>query len=176
MLKSKFTPSISLLTLLLLLVFIGLAVNTSKVSAVNSQASPSIGSVQFLTGANQGDPLEIALAYIHDHRAELRLEEKDLAEMVVSDHYVSQHNGTTHIYLRQRYQGIDVYNALININIAADGSVINVGNRFVAGLADAVQGTKATLDAAAAVTTVATYYNLTLKEELVAQENVAGAA
>ena len=49
MLKSKFTPSISLLTLLLLLVFIGLAVNTSKVSAVNSQASPSIGSVQFLT-------------------------------------------------------------------------------------------------------------------------------
>ena len=176
MLKSKFTPSISLLTLLLLLVFIGLAVNTSKVSAVNSQASPSIGSVQFLTGANQGDPLEIALAYIHDHRAELRLEEKDLAEMVVSDHYVSQHNGTTHIYLRQQYQGIDVYNALININIAADGSVINVGNRFVAGLADAVQGTKATLDAAAAVTTVATYYNLTLKEELVAQENVAGAA
>ena len=174
--KSKFHTATSLLTLLLLLFLMSLAISTPQVSAVNSQSNPSIGSVQFLTGANQGAPLEIALAYIHEHYADLRLQEKDVAEMVVSDQYVSQHNGTTHIYLRQQYQGIDVYNALININIAADGSVINVGNRFVGGLANRVQGTKAVLTAAAAVTTVATYHNLPLKEELVVQESLAGAA
>jgi subtilisin-like proprotein convertase family protein len=129
-----------------------------------------------LTGPNTGRALDIALAYIREHRAELRLEESDLAEFVVTDQYVSEHNGTTHIYLKQQYKGIDVYNAYININIAADGSVINVGTRFVAGLAKAVIETKETLSAAAAVTAVANHYNLSLQESLVVEEQIDGAA
>ncbi len=174
--KSKFSSGIKLLGLLLLLFFLSLLLSTPQVSAVNSQPVQAIGAVTFLTGPNAGQPLDIALAYIREHRTELRLEESDLAEFVVTDQYVSKHNGTTHIYLKQQYQGIDVHNAYINVNIAADGSVINVGTRFVAGLAKAVTETKATLTAAAAVTTVATHYGLTLKEELVVQESLAGAA
>lgn len=174
MFKSKFRSSISLISLLLLVFLISLAMNTPKVSAVNSQADPSVGSVSFLTGPNAGSAMEIALAYIRENAAALRLQDSDLAEMVVTDEYVSAHNGTTHIYLKQQYQGIDVYNAYININISSDGRVINVGNRFVPGLVNAIQGTKATLDAAAAVATVASYYDIALKEELVVQESLAG--
>lgn len=172
--KSKFAFAINLLGLLLLLFVVTLFFGTPQVKAVDTPPNPAIGSVNFLTGPNKGDPLEIALNYIRENWAALRLQEKDLAEMVITDHYVSEHNGTTHIYLRQQYKGIDVYNALININIAADGSVINVGTRFVPGLADAVKSTEALLSAAAAVTIAADYYQLSLTEPLVAEELIGG--
>ena len=62
--------------------------------------------------------------------------------VVVSDTVVSTHNGVTHVYLQQQHKGIGVYNGLINVNVARDGSVISAGNRFVSNLAAATAGTK----------------------------------
>src|SRR4051794_3755968 len=65
----------------------------------------------FLTGPSQGDALDIALAYIRSRSADLGLTVDDLTDVVVTDRYVSRHNGVTHIYLRQRLDGIEVFDA-----------------------------------------------------------------
>jgi extracellular elastinolytic metalloproteinase len=91
-----------------------------------------------LTGPNAGAALEIALRYIGQNRQQLGLLPTDLQDMVVSSQHTSAHNGVTHIYLAQRYRGIEVYGSQININIAANGSVLSMGNSFMPHLAQAV--------------------------------------
>ena len=96
------------------------------------------GSVEFLTGPNPGDPADIALAYVHRHKPDLGLTESDLAGIVATDQYTDEDTGTSHLYFQQQYQGIGVYNGILNVNVARDGNVINVGNCFVSNLAAVV--------------------------------------
>ncbi len=91
--------------------------------------------ISFLTGPQEGEPMEIALAYLEQNHEQLGLTAGDFQEMVVTDNYLTRHNSTTHIYFRQVHDGIEVRNGAININIAADGSIINLGNGFVSDLA-----------------------------------------
>jgi uncharacterized repeat protein (TIGR01451 family) len=129
----------------------------------------------FLTGANEGAPLDIALNYIQENAADLELTAADVTDMVVTDMYQSQHNGVTHIYLQQQLNGIPVYNAVININIAADGSVINLGSRFVSDAANSVAGNEANVSASEAVEAVAAELGLSLTAAPQVIEVVGGA-
>ncbi len=85
----------------------------------------------------------VAFDYLEANRIALGLSAGDLADVVVNDQYVSRHTGTTHIYLLQRFGGIEVRNAILNMSIAPDGTVIHVGQRFVAGLAWKASGSPA---------------------------------
>lgn len=120
------------------------------------------GQVRFVTGPNEGDALDIALDYIRRNRRTLRLTGADINDMLVTDHYVSTHNGVTHIYLRQRYDGIEVFGADININVAPDGSIINMGNSFVPNLPAAVNAQNPGRAATQAVESAARHLGLTL--------------
>ncbi|KAI4866012.1 Fungalysin metallopeptidase-domain-containing protein [Hypoxylon rubiginosum] len=51
---------------------------------------------------------------------------------LVDDHYVSN-NGLAHVNFKQTAHGLDIDNADINVNIAADGSVFSYGNSFFTG-------------------------------------------
>ena len=82
----------------------------------------------------------IAFDYLEDNRGALGLGAGDLADIVVNDQYVSQHNGVTHVFLLQRYEGVEVKNAITNLAIGADGTVIHVGQRFVSNLVHKVSG------------------------------------
>ncbi len=124
------------------------------------------GPIRFLTGPQTGDAYDLALAYFTEHRAELGLAAADLDDMVVSDNYVTRHNGTTHIYLKQRFEGIEVFNGLVNINVARDGSIINLGNSFVANLADKVNARSPILNDREAIQRAAQHYGLTATSEL----------
>jgi extracellular elastinolytic metalloproteinase len=93
------------------------------------------GEPAFLTGPSAGQPLEIALEYLKQNLVGYGLELADIADMVTAKLYVSRHTGTTHIHLRQRHGGIEVYGATINANVAKDGSLVNLGSSFVGGLA-----------------------------------------
>ena len=97
------------------------------------------------------DPVQIALTYLTDHAGDFGLTPADFAHYRVSDSYVSQHNGTTHVYLRQLHQGLDVLHADINVSITSDGDVLAAGSSFVTGLNQAL----APLDSSSAVATVA---------------------
>ena len=93
------------------------------------------GQTDYLTQAQPGDPLSLSLALLDSRRAELGLSQQDLAERSVSDQFVSRHNGVTHIYLQQRFAGLDVNGASISINVSAEGRIINLKSSFVPELA-----------------------------------------
>ena len=133
------------------------------------------GAIQFLSGPNAGDPLDIALAFIQANREALGLSETDLADLKVTDMYQTKDTGVTHIYLRQRHNGIEVATANININIAADGSVINLNSRFVSNLTENVNGATPTLTAVAAAAAAARHLKLNITQPLVVEESLGGA-
>ena len=58
----------------------------------------------------------------------------DLQDVLISDEYESRHNGITHLYLKQRYQGKEVIGALTNFNIK-EGKLRSSGGLFVKDLA-----------------------------------------
>ena len=145
--------------------------NSSSDSLSNYDAS---GKFHYLSGANDGVALDIALNFIRSHSQELGVADADLADLVVTDQYSSQHNGVTHIYLQQQYEGIRVQNGRININIAPDGSVINIGNRLVANLAQNVNTTSPVISAETAVQAAAQQLDLTLAEALVIEQAIGG--
>jgi uncharacterized repeat protein (TIGR01451 family) len=120
---------------------------TGVAPATPAQSTPD----GFLTGPTTGDPLDIALAYLRAHAADFGLLPDDLNDVVVKDRYVSKHNGVTHIYLRQRLGGLEVFNGDINVNITRDGRIINIGTNFVHNLQQAANTTTPTLTAADAV-------------------------
>lgn len=130
----------------------------------------------FLTGPNAGDPLDIALAYIHQNQQQLGLTDADLADIVVKDRYVSRHNGVTHLYLRQRLEGIELFNGDININIDREGRVINLGNRFISDLSRSATTRTPALSAMEAVQRAAGHLRLAVTEPLVLRQNLGGPA
>lgn len=89
-------------------------------------------STALLTHPMAGDPLQIALNYLHDHSAELALSPPELADAIVTSRYTDDPDGTTYIYLRQTHDGLEVMNADLSIGISGRGEVIYVASSFVA--------------------------------------------
>lgn len=86
-------------------------------------------------------PDSAAVEAARDHLAR-ELGDEDVASAVVTDEYVSQHNGVTHVYLRQRAGGLEVLGADATVNVR-DGAVLHTDHRMIDGLADAVSGARA---------------------------------
>ena len=89
----------------------------------------------FLTEPAQGEPLQIADRFLRDNLTVLGLDASDLDDYEVTDSVFSAVSGVTHIYLRQRHQGLPVYNAQLQIHVARDGRISGVNNAFVPGVA-----------------------------------------
>jgi Zn-dependent metalloprotease len=130
----------------------------------------------FLTGPNEGDALTIALDFIGANRETLQMSEAEVANLVVSDMYDSQTSGITHIYLVQTHNGIEVYNSVINVNIAVDGSIINVGHRAVPNLTSSIQNDGLQLTAVEALVNAADHLRLDLNQTPVVEQVIGGAA
>ncbi|MBW1785351.1 MAG: M36 family metallopeptidase, partial [Deltaproteobacteria bacterium] len=109
------------------------------------------GSIEFLTGPNKGNGKDIALAYIGQNANALGLSQDASEELIVSDEVPDAHTGAVHIYLQQRISGIDVFNGVMNVSVAGDGSVMCVGNRLAKGSDKAAKTRAATLSPAQAV-------------------------
>lgn len=84
-----------------------------------------------------------ALQHMKAARQQLGLTGADINEVAIGSSVLSRHNGVTHVYLQQRHAGIDVWNAVLNVNVAANGKVISTGNRFVANIAALAGGQSA---------------------------------
>lgn len=114
----------------------------------------------FLTGPTSGDPLQIAMQYVQSHGAAYGLSSTDLSELRVVDRYTTAHNGVTHIVLRQQLGGIDVFQGDIAVNVARDGSIINVHNAAIPQLAKRVNTRTPKLSAQASLVQAATTLGL----------------
>ncbi len=105
----------------------------------------------FLSGAASAPPMAIAMDFVRRNLVALGLEESDLDGYTVSDVVYSKVTGATRIYLQQRYQGMPVYNAQLQINVNRDGRTISVNSSFMAGLQRAVASLQPAVELPAAV-------------------------
>jgi len=103
---------------------------------------------------------QIALEHLQGQAESYGLAPDDVSDMVVTDHYASRHNGVTHLYLRQTYQGIGIFQANVNINLMPSGKVINMGVACQANIARRIDRTTPSLSPQDAILAVATVYNL----------------
>ncbi|CAG8601888.1 11685_t:CDS:2 [Ambispora leptoticha] len=71
------------------------------------------------------DPKEIALEFVKEHLTN--------SEFKVKNSYKSEHNGVTHVYLRQVINDLEVMNGDINVNVDENGRVISYGDSFYKG-------------------------------------------
>ncbi len=124
------------------------------------------GPVSFLTGPQAGVPYDLALAFVASYRQQLGLEAADLEDMVVRDHYRTRHNGVTHVYLQQRLDGVEVAGGVMNVNVARDGSIINLGSDFVVDLAGKVGNRSPLISDRSAIERAAVHYDLSLEAAL----------
>jgi extracellular elastinolytic metalloproteinase len=69
----------------------------------------------------------------------LGLTPADLEDYEVTDVVFTRVTGATHVYLRQTYLGIPVYNGQLHVNLNRDGRIISVNNLFVPDLSQAVK-------------------------------------
>jgi hypothetical protein len=78
----------------------------------------------------------------------------DLGDLVLKDDYRTDHNGLRHMYVRQRWQGIEIWNGDIALHTAPDGRLVklNVGAHMA--LEKRVNATVPQVSAAAAVASV----------------------
>ena len=115
------------------------------IDVASAQEGPSDGSAQ------RALAIDIARRHVETRLAMLGLVPGDIAELTVSDVYTSRHNDVTHVYFQQRYRGIDIHNALINVNVLSDGEVLNSGNRAFGQLLQRALAVEPRIDAVAAV-------------------------
>ena len=81
------------------------------------------------------NPLAIATAYITSHASQFGMTIDDATHFIVTDQYVTQHNGVTQLYLQQTYKDLPIIDARINVNIQADGTVLSANSSFVSDVA-----------------------------------------
>lgn len=110
----------------LLLLVICAAVATCATAAVTPRAQ---------------DARAAALEFVRAHAADLGVTPADVEDVIVTSDTVSAHTGVSHVYLRQRYRGIDIWGADLTVNVGRDGRVVSHAGRFVARLSSGVERT-----------------------------------
>ncbi|HET9540960.1 MAG TPA: M36 family metallopeptidase [Candidatus Limnocylindria bacterium] len=127
-----------------------------------------------MSGPRSGSPAQIVINHVRGHARGLGLRAADVADIAVTKSYTDAHNGVTHVYLRQRYNGIEVYNANANANVARDGSIISLHSSFVRDLAAKVKG-KANLSAEESIRAAARQLGTRAPVELAVRSVTGGA-
>lgn len=124
----------------------------------------------FITPAlAQDNYTPIIKEYLLQHQDDLGIQPKDVKDLVITDNYVSQHNGVRHIHIAQAHDGIRILNSSANVTMNAQGQIIHVANRLIGGLS--VSNAVPTLTAQQAVEQAATQLNLTYQEPVTLLEN-----
>ena len=145
-----------------------LATDNSPGGDIPSVSLHEPGEIGFLTTPSPAAPLAITVDLLQARASGLNLTAADVADgnFVVSDLYLSKHNGVTHVYLQQAYADILVYNAYVNANVMSDGQVINLTSRFVPDLASAVNTTEPALSPAEIVAIAAAELDINMPAAL----------
>ncbi|MBK8483356.1 MAG: M36 family metallopeptidase [Saprospiraceae bacterium] len=110
--------------------------------------------------AQSQSKLDLALRSIESNSERLGLSKVDISDLAVSDIYSSDHNGVTHIYLIQRYKGIEIHNAITSVHIAPNGVIYDSPSRFISGIQNRINSSKTRLDAIEALTSVVNHLGI----------------
>ena len=115
---------------------------------------PTLALLLALTAVPSRAQTESAVATVRQHfvqnQARYGTTAGDLSELAVTDAYTGRRTGATYVYLKQAYNGIEVFNAPAQAAVTRHGEVVAPHARFVTNLAARVNTTQPTLTAAAA--------------------------
>ncbi len=115
----------------------------------------------YLTPEAQGlEPFDIGRAFVESNVALLGIQPEDLSDYKVAKLFTNSVTGSTHMYLRQTYQGLEVYNAELQVNVNRAGRVMNVNNQFVPHLGASINAVSPRISAAQAVASAAAHAKL----------------
>ncbi|MEP7197171.1 MAG: M36 family metallopeptidase [Saprospiraceae bacterium] len=104
--------------------------------------------------------LDKSLRFLESSRQEWNLETQDLKDLIVSDRYTDEHNGTEHFYFQQSYKGIPIYNAITSVHIGKDGKIYDSPSRFVDHISTKINAVKAKITALDALKSSLSYYKV----------------
>jgi hypothetical protein len=90
---------------------------------------------QRLTAPRSGDPVTIARQYLKTHRDLFRLESREIDDWVVAKNYRTEHNGLTHVVFKQFWQGLDVFQGNIKVNMDRRGQILSINGNYFPGAA-----------------------------------------
>jgi extracellular elastinolytic metalloproteinase len=110
--------------------------------------------------AQKQTKLDIALRFIEGQKSAWNLSESDIGDLSISDMYQSDHNGVTHIYFIQRYQGIEIHNAITSVHITKDGKIFESPTRFYSNIKQKINTTKNRLSATDALVSVVKHLDI----------------
>ena len=65
----------------------------------------------------------------------------DIEDVIITNQYTSKHNGVTHIYFRQKYQGVEVFNGVGSIHLK-NNQTITFNQSFIKDIAVKAQALK----------------------------------
>jgi hypothetical protein len=86
------------------------------------------------------DASKVAVRHMQADPAEFGVKADDVSRMRVASAYRSEHNRVTHVYLRQQMHGLDVLTGDVTVNVLRDGSILHVGSRLIADVAERSSG------------------------------------
>ncbi|WP_310398134.1 M36 family metallopeptidase [Hymenobacter sp.] len=98
--------------------------NTARAQASNRASTPAPAAVQ--AGLRQ---------FAQRASRESGLRDADVLNPLVTSQYTDAHNGVTHLYLRQRHQGVEVMGAVADVHLDRAGRLVGEHQNFVADLA-----------------------------------------
>ena len=78
--------------------------------------------------------------YLNSNYSTLGITSQDINDWYVESEATSSSTGITNYYVKQRYQGIEIYNAISNLWFKED-KIINFGNRFISNISSKVNAT-----------------------------------
>lgn len=97
--------------------------------------------------------LDVALRHLEDNQKQWGLTTTDLQDLKISDHVYSKVGEIDHYYFTQRYNGVDVYNAVTAVHVA-EGKVKSLRHNFISDLENKINTTVAQYKEADAVKSV----------------------
>lgn len=127
-----------------------------------------VSMASYAQGSDKAGKKEIpqaVLLHLQKNKQKLEVTDQDIADLELSSETDSKKSGMKHYYIRQLYQGVEIYGAITNVSTSREGEVISMGNRFHKEISKKAKG-QASLDAAGAVAAAARYLGISVKESL----------
>lgn len=84
--------------------------------------------------ATAQSPIELAKETLTETASDFDLSTSDLADMIVTDHHISNISRVRHIYLRQRFQGLEIFGANASVHLLPNGELLKINNHFLSNI------------------------------------------
>lgn len=90
------------------------------------------------------------------------LSQQDVSDIEITNTYTSEHNKVTHIYFRQKVNGIPVFNSISSVHFTSDGQPVQVNCDFIANAQQIANTANPILDISAALVSAGQHIQMNL--------------